>query len=283
MSRSNRQKVSLLIKAKPLSAGFTTIVRRGELGLQYLEFGLLYLPPDAEWFGNTEKCEHVLNVLSGVVSLEVESPVSAKHEKLGRRRDVFEGPPTALYLPPGIKYKLKATKDSAEIAVFSAIEPSFKGKIAIIQPEDVNIFSMGRDNWQWDLYLTVDHNFPAARLIVGEAVAYSGNWSNIPPAKHDAFNPPNELPLEEISFFRIKPESGFGLIRIYTSPNDPAIMDEAYVVENRDTVVIPRGYHPIAVAPGCILHRTWAMAGQIRGYGAWTHDPRCKLINGRFT
>jgi len=261
-----------MVKAKPLSTGLTTVVNRGEMGLQYLEFGLLYLP-GGEWIGSTGKCEYVLDILSGVVSLEVKSPLAETFPELGQRRDVFDGLPTSIYLPPGLDYCLKVVRPDVEIAVFSAIAPGFKGQATVIEPDEVQVRSDGRDNWRWDVYLAIDDKFPAARLIVGEEVIPPGNWSNIPSAKHDAFNPPGEFPMEEVSYFRAQPKNGFGMIRIYTLRTDPTPIDEAYVVEDGDTVAIPRGYHPTVSAPGSVLHRTWAMAGQIRRYNARTYDP----------
>lgn len=272
MSRAEPYRANLLVKAKPLSAGLTTVIKRGEMGLQYLEFGLLYLP-DGEWVGSTGNCEYVLDILSGVVSLEVGSPISKSFPEVGKRRDMFDGPPTSIYLPPGLDYRLNVVRPEVEIAVFSAIESGFKGHVTVIEPDQVRVSSEGRDNWRWDVYLAIDDKFPAGKLMAGEAITPSGNWSNIPSAKHDAFNPPDEFPMEEISHFRTLPKNGFGMIRIYTPRTDPTPVDEAYVVEDGDTVAIPRGYHPIVSAPGSVLHRTWAMAGQIRRYDARVYDP----------
>jgi len=52
----------------------------------------------------------------------------------------------------------------------------------------------------------------------------------------------------------------------------------AYVIENNDTVVIPRGYHPVVAAPGYQLYYLWILAGKERRYGAWSDDPRHKWI-----
>jgi 5-deoxy-glucuronate isomerase len=45
-------------------------------------------------------------------------------------------------------------------------------------------------------------------------------------------------------------------------------------VENGDTVLLPKGYHPVVAAPGCQLHYTWVLAGEERRYGAWVEDPK---------
>ncbi len=80
--------------------------------------------------------------------------------------------------------------------------------------------------------------------------------------------------MEEVYFFQVEPRGGFGFIRVYTDPGDPLPFDCAYAVEDGDTVLIPRGYHPVVAFPGYTLNYTWALAGEGRTYGAWSEDPR---------
>jgi 5-deoxy-glucuronate isomerase len=270
MSRAEECKTNLLLKAKALSEGYTKIVGRGEKGLKHLEFGLLRLS-SGEWTGETGQCEVVLDIYSGVVALET---AKLSRPRLGRRRNVFDGLPTVAYLTPGLSYRVEVVQGPVEIAVFTATAPDFRGEPTIIGPDDVIKTSPGKDNWRRDVHTALGNNVSAAKIIFGETVNPPGNWSSAPPHKHDAFDPPNEVPLEEIYYFQVNPPQGFGMIRVYTQPNDPGPMDEAYVVENGDTVVIPRGYHPVVAAPGYTLHYTWAMAGDIRKPGALSDDPR---------
>jgi len=72
---------------------------------------------------------------------------------------------------------------------------------------------------------------------------------------------PDEVKQEEIYYFRVDPPQGFGFQRIYTSDGS---LDEAYVVRDGDTVIIPRGYHPVAAAPGYSLYYLWMIAGTQR-------------------
>ena len=271
MSRAEECRDNLLLKAKALPDGYTKIVGRGEKGLKHLEFGLLRLP-SGEWSGDTGKCEQALDIYSGVISLEADGGFS--RNRLGGRRNVFDGLPTVIYLPPGAKYRVKVLAGPVEISVWSATAPKFEGKPAVIGPDDIIKTSPGKGNWRRDVYTALGNNVEAAKLIFGETVNPPGNWSSAPPHKHDAFIPPNEVPLEEIYYFQLNPSQGFGVIRVYTQPNDPGPMDETYVVENGDTVVIPRGYHPVAAAPGYTVNYTWAMAGEIRRPGACSDDPR---------
>ena len=80
--------------------------------------------------------------------------------------------------------------------------------------------------------------------------------------------------MEEVYYFQIEPKQGFGFMRVYTDPSDPQPFDHAYAVEHGDTVLIPRGYHPVVACPGYTLNYTWVLAGEGRTYGAWSDDPR---------
>ena len=133
---------------------------------------------------------------------------------------------------------------------------------------------VGRDNWQRTVYSALAEDVPAQRLLAGETLNPPGNWSSYPPHKHDRSNPPQEAVLEEVYFFRIKPAQGFGLMWTYTAADDPDGFSTALVVEDGDTVLLPKGYHPVVAAPGYELHYTWVLAGEERRYGAWADDPR---------
>jgi len=60
-------------------------------------------------------------------------------------------------------------------------------------------------------------DFPADKLIVIEVYNPGGNWSQLPPHKHDVHNPPAEVDLDEIYYYRInRPKEGFALQRLYS-------------------------------------------------------------------
>ncbi len=260
MSRAEDFSDNLLFKAKPFDEGYNRIVSRGDKGLKHLEFGVLYLT-SGEWSGDTGDCEQALDIHRGVVSIEAGA---MKCARLGGRESVFDGPPGAVYLPPGISYNVKVVEGPVEIAVCSALATGHTTEPVVIQPDDIARESVGRDHWRRDVYQAIGANVKAAKLIVAERVTPSGNWSSAVPHKHDSFNPPSEVPMEEVCYFRVDPQHGFGLIRIYTGPNDPGPMDEVYVIEDGDTVVIPRGYHITGTAPGCSMHATSVLAGDTR-------------------
>src|SRR5260370_6663507 len=67
--------------------------------------------------------------------------------------------------------------------------------------------------------------------------------------------------MEEVYYFQLEPQQGFGFMRVYSDPGDDEKFDYAYPVEHGDTVLIPRGYHPVAACPGYTLNYTWILAG----------------------
>lgn len=246
MSRAEDFSDNFLFKSRPLDEGYNRIVARGEKSLKYVEFGLLYLE-SGEWTGNTGECEQALDIHRGTVSVSAGDLTCGR---LGGRGSVFDGPPAAVYIPPDTSYKLAVIEGPVEIAVSSALASGHREKPVVIQPRN-----------RRDLPL-IGGNVDAARLIVTETIISPGSWSV--PHKHDAFNPPSEMPMEEVCLFRIDPPQGFGVIRIYTGPNDPGPMDEVYVIEDGDFVVIPRGTHVVGASPGSSVHSTCALAGDRR-------------------
>jgi 5-deoxy-glucuronate isomerase len=222
-----------------------------------------------------EKRETALSVFSGKCDIEIEegeTSEKASYQEIGKRADVFSGAPTMVYIPKGVKYTMKSNTGMLDIGIFKA--PSRRNtKPVLIKPEDNNLITPGVDNWQRKVYGSIGEKVDADRLIVGETYTPSGNWSSYPPHKHDSYNPPKEAPYEEVYFFLIKPAKGFGIQRIYTSSEAKDPLNEVYVIENNDTVVIPRGYHPVVAAAGYQLYYFWALAGEERIYAAWSDDP----------
>ena len=68
--------------------------------------------------------------------------------------------------------------------------------------------------------------------------------------------------MDEVYFFKIYPENGFGLQRVYSFDKE---LDEALVIENNTTVLIPKGYHPVVATPGYKLYYLWILVGEKRG------------------
>ncbi|MFE1311925.1 5-deoxy-glucuronate isomerase [Streptomyces sp. NPDC058755] len=102
--------------------------------------------------------------------------------------------------------------------------------------------------------------FDAEQLLVCEVLTPGGNWSSYPPHKHDEARPGRESELEEIYYFQIAGENGFGHQRVYGTSDRP--IDVLAEVRSGDTVLIPHGWHgPSIAAPGYDLYYLNVMAG----------------------
>jgi 5-deoxy-glucuronate isomerase len=80
---------------------------------------------------------------------------------------------------------------------------------------------------------------------------------------------PDESFLEETYYHRVVPAHGFGLQRVYTADGS---LDESVAVRDRDTVLVPRGYHTVSAPPGYDLYYLNVMAGPTRAW-AISNDP----------
>jgi len=102
---------------------------------------------------------------------------------------------------------------------------------------------------------------PAEHLLVVEVRTPSGHSSSYPPHKHDTDAAPLETQLEETYYHRLDPPQGFAFQRVYT---DDRSLDESLAVEDRDVVMVPRGYHPVVVPHGYRSYYLNVMAGPTR-------------------
>jgi len=215
--------------------------------------------------GNTRGRETAAVVLSGRCKIEADGEVLLA----GDRSSVFSGKPHTVYLPPGVGYRVSAESD-LEIALCSA--PASRGGGArLISPGEVEEGVWGAANFATKYHMVLGPEpapSPAERLVLGETITPSGNWSTYPPHRHDRDDPPRETWQEEIYFFRVTPQDGFGFFRVY----DGADEDHYYTIRNDTAIAVPRGFHTMASAPGCEVYSLWVVAGESRSI-ALTLDP----------
>ena len=178
-----------------------------------------------------------------------------------------------VYLPAQSSVRVRALNGSARLTIGGA-EGAADAKPQVIGGSDIVSKTVGKENWSRVVHTHIADNVPARRLICGETVNQPGGWSSCPPHKHDEFRQPSEVPMEEVYYFQLDPQQGFGFMRVYTDPKAEDAFDLSFAVEHGDTVLIPRGYHPVAACPGYTLNYTWILAGEGRTYGAWADDPR---------
>jgi 5-deoxy-glucuronate isomerase len=210
--------------------------------------------------GDGEVC---LVSISGTCSVAIEGD----EWEIGGREGPFDGPPHALYLPPGTDYRVGAAGD-LELAVCSApaeggVEPF------VVWPEEIGIEMRGSGNMEREVRPILMDERPAERLLVVEVLTPNGHWSSYPPHKHDRDAPPEETYLEETYYHRVRPQKGFAVQRVYT---DDHSLDETLSVRAGDVVLVPKGYHPVSAPPGYDLYYLNAMAGPVREW-KFKNDP----------
>ncbi len=252
-----------------LQTGVNRILANGSMGLSFLELDIIVLNPLEKHQEKLENKEGILTILSGHGRVEISGlPV----EILGSRRDVFSGKPEGAYFGPGTFFSVIA-ETTLEAAIFrspvSQVLPSY-----FIKEEKVRSEKRGGPNFSRSVSDLVGIKSSAARLIVGETINETGNWSSYPPHKHDRDRMLEESLLEEVYFFRFRPENGFGLMRIYTEDGS---IDQPIVIHHNDLVSIPKGYHPVVAAAGYEVYYLWALAGPKREMRVY-EDPAHKWV-----
>lgn len=202
--------------------------------------------------------EMFIVVLSGVVDVAV---AGQSLGAAGGRSSVFESPGHAVYAPPATPVRLTAADGPVELAVSSApLEDGGEPAAArIVGPGDQRINEVGTGNWARTVRTMLGPEHAAGRLLVGETINPPGNWSSYPPHKHDTHEPPREVQLEEIYYFKFEPARGFGVQIRYD-----AEQTETFTVRDGDVAIIKSGYHPVVAAPGYQLYYLWVMAGRGR-------------------
>lgn len=235
-------------------------------GWEYVGFEVLGLQGGASAervCGGRELCAVVI---SGVVH------VASEHGEwfdLGGRPDPWSGPPDAAYLPPNSHVGLRAADEGAEVALCWAPAPRGGAEPRILPGAEITVETRGRGAHERYVQPILMDDQGAESLLVVEVLNPAGHWSSYPPHKHDHDDPPRQSRLEETYYFRIRPERGFGLQRVYTY--DTAL-EETLTFRNRDCVLVPRGYHTVSAPPGYEVYYLNVMAGPARLW-AIVNDP----------
>jgi 5-deoxy-glucuronate isomerase len=189
-------------------------------------------------------------------------------KRIGKRANVFDGFPYAIYLPAGheITFTAETVCEIAECRVPSEakLEPR------LITPHDVATSLRGGGNASRQIVDIIRPDFPADKLVVIEVYTPGGNWSSYPPHKHDVHNPPTEVDLDEIYYYRIEhPKEGFALQRLYSQDKS---RDFTVRAQDGDAVLVHSGFHPVVAGPGYNVYYLNFLAGTSRTLSV-TEDP----------
>lgn len=230
---------------------------------RHVGFIALRLAPGAEFPYETSASEVCLVGLDGRCVVR-----SGEREwEIGERRDPFDGPPAAAYLPPGTAAVVTALT-ACQIAIGKA-PVDFGPAGRSLPPSGARLEIRGSGSTERRIHQILMEDQPASSLLVTEVVTPAGHWSSYPPHKHDTDDPPRECQLEEIYYFRFRDVRGFGLMRVYTADRS---LDETMTVRDGDLVLVPRGYHTFSAAPGYEAYYLNVMAGPRREWRI-TFDP----------
>ncbi len=263
----------LLIKAAHTGRTIARVTPESA-GWRYVGFEALWLAPGESYETKTAGCELCIVVISGHIGVASGDLAWAD---VGRRASPFEDVgPHAIYLPPGRDVRISAAND-AEIALCTAraargVAPRH------IKPGAIRRTVRGTGTNTRYVRDILPQDEPAEALLVVEVITPPGHSSSYPPHKHDTDALPSESSLEETYYHRLDPPQGFAFQRVYT---DDRSLDEAMTVEDRDVVMIPRGYHPVVVPHGYTSYYLNVMAGPQRAWHfhndpahAWMLAPR---------
>ena len=185
---------------------------------------------------------------------------------LNGRKTVFHGPTDLLYLPMNTDLRITG---QGRVAIGEAPAREIK-PVRFMPAGEVPVFVRGAGSSSRQVHnFGVPEVLDASRFIVVEVIVPAGNWSGVPPHKHDTFVEGIESNLEEIYYFETAVARGFDA----GEPNDPVGYLRAYASDDRqidlnvevrsgDVGLIPFGWHgPAMAAPGYDLYFFNVMAG----------------------
>jgi 5-deoxy-glucuronate isomerase len=245
--------------------------RAENFGFELLSLESRQLEQGKSYSGETGTNELAIVVLGGTCSV---NSSRGKWHHIGKRANVFDGLPFTLYLPLNSTFTVSADSNCDLAFCYCRAEEEFPAHL--VTPDEVGIEIRGGGNATRQINSMLPPTFPAHRIIIVEVYTPSGSWSSFPPHKHDVHNPPGEVDLEEIYYYRIDRPEGFAVQKVYTSDGR---INETLTVRDGELVLIPEGYHPVVAAHGYNVYYLNALAGSARSLAA-SDDPNFAWVRG---
>jgi 5-deoxy-glucuronate isomerase len=202
----------------------------------------------------------------GTVDVEIEADGGtggSLFAAIGERSSVWDGDPSAVYVPTGASAHILCRSETTEIFIAGALFDQALEAFAV-RPGDIDPVQYGSDETK--THRKIKHILgqkppgQVGRLLVSELFTVgAGGWSGYPPHKHDNDRLPDETRHNEIYNFRFRPEEGFALQLLQAEGKD---IGKAFHVLNASTLKIAGGYHPCVVAPGHEMYYFTILAGE---------------------
>ena len=230
----------VVIDVSPVSAGW-----------RYLSFKVVSLAAGQRYSQHSGANEVAL------VPLEGKGEVAVSGERFNlSRTGYFEQLPHVLYAPPGKELSVE-TSTAFEFAIGGApAEGKYPTRLFV--PEEMKQEVRGGGAARRQVNHVLAHPLPAERLILFEVYVPGGMYSGWPPHCHDGYA--GSPYLEEVYYYRVKPEEGFAIHRNYRLDSD---FDELFTVRDGEAVLVTQGFHPVAVPPGSNVYFLNYLAGDL--------------------
>lgn len=187
--------------------------------------------------GEAEDDEVCIVFLSGDVTMEVTGKENHSWTIQGRK-NVFDGLPYVVYLPPHYHYKLSPHTD-AEVA-YARAKATGHFPPRLIRPEDIKTQTLGQGLSEYQVSHILQAG-EAEKLLCMEVHTPGGHWQPYPPQQNEG--------LEQLNYYRVKGSNAFALVRLYGDG-----FDEAMTFFDGDSLAVDRGNLIVAVSPDCTLY-----------------------------
>jgi len=283
MRQPSKEKISFAhsVDLPPQKAGELLCLPREKADWEWMSFFVRRLQPGDVYRASTEGEEAAFVILGGTCAADWGQGVVP----LGKRKTVFDGLPYTLYLPAKgeVAFQAETICEIAECRVPSDARLQPK----LITPRDVASGLRGGGNVSRQIVDVIAPAFPADKLMVIEVYTPGGNWSSYPPHKHDVHNPPAEVDLDEIYYYRVQ-SGGFALQHLYGGEHAG---ERTLKARDGDAVLVHNGYHSVVAGPGYDVYYLNFLAGSARALAvtedqqhAWIRstwngtDPRLPLV-----
>jgi 5-deoxy-glucuronate isomerase len=206
-------------------------------------------------------------MVAGVVTGSLEVRTGSKTSCLGKL--------DAFYVPGGKPVEVAALTDTVlyiGAAPYEGVGAYFVQRYDPTLPLGEIHQIHGKGTYEREVFMTLNPERPASRLIAGWTFGRPGGWTSWPPHQHEDH-------LEEVYAYFDMPAPAFGLHLSYREPGRP---EAVHAVSSGDFVAAPRGYHPTVAMPGVRNTYFWVLAAHrlaSRRYDLAISDPVLSALN----
>jgi 5-deoxy-glucuronate isomerase len=224
----------------------------------YSSLKIISIPPGGDHRLDTFSDEVIVLPLSGSVTVGIDD----LHCELEGRSSVFTGPTDLVYVGGDRAVNLQSAAGGRFALCGARTESALPVRYLAASQVPIELRGAGQSSRLVRNFGTPG-TLDAAKIIACEVITPAGNWSSYPAHKHDEEGD-TESELEEIYYFEIAAgpggQPGFGFMRTSASPRrEIEVLEE---VHDRDTVLVPYGWHgPCVAAPGFDMYYLNVMAG----------------------